>query len=62
MSAIDVGLLIILASFMANGLMQGMLRQLLGMLGFLLGLFLASHLYPALAFVIARSPGLALAA
>lgn len=62
MSTADLALLIILASFAANGLMQGMVRQLLGMLGFLLGLFLASNLYPRLAAALARNPRLVLAA
>ena len=46
---IDLVLLLILASFAANGVMQGMLRQLAAMAGFLVGLIVASVLYEPLA-------------
>jgi uncharacterized membrane protein required for colicin V production len=54
MEAIDLALLIILASFVANGLMQGMVRQLLAMLGFLLGFGLAALFYPHLTALLVR--------
>jgi membrane protein required for colicin V production len=57
MEAIDLALLIILASFAANGLMQGMVRQLLAMVGFLLGFVLAMLFYPHLAAWLTRHFG-----
>ena len=54
MSWIDLGFIIILAAFAANGLWQGALRQLGGLIGFIVGLVAAMALYRPLAIALAR--------
>ena len=54
MSWVDLGLVIILAAFAVNGLWQGMLRVLGGLIGFIVGLVAAMALYRPLAVALAR--------
>jgi len=56
---VDLALLIILASFAVNGLMQGFIRQVAGLAGLLCGLVLASAFYRGLAASLALSFGFA---
>lgn len=49
MSWMDWALIVLLASFAVHGLMEGLIRQLAGLVGFLAGLILASVLYRGLA-------------
>jgi membrane protein required for colicin V production len=49
MSWLDLVLVAVLAAFAANGVMQGFIRQIASLVGFLLGLSLASALYSPLA-------------